>query len=105
MSDGTRFDCWNTIPMPSRRSAVASFLLRVAASTSPMSTRPESGRISVAATARIDDLPDPDGPVIPVTTPAGAVSVTWSTAVMRESPSGKVRVTSSRWIIGCSRVR
>ncbi len=105
MSDGTRFDCWNTIPMPSRRSAVASFLLRVAASTSPMSTRPESGRISVAATARIDDLPEPEGPVIPVTTPAGAVSETWSTAVMRESPSGKVRATSSRWIIGCSLVR
>ncbi|KQS10159.1 hypothetical protein ASG04_06205 [Curtobacterium sp. Leaf183] len=76
-----------------------------AASTLPMSTRPESGRIRVAATASNEDFPEPDGPVIPVTTPASARSVTWSTAVTRELPSGKVRVTSSRVIIGCSRVR
>jgi len=61
--------------------------------------------MSVAATASNDDFPEPDGPVIPVTTPARAVRDTWSTAVTRRSPSGKVRVTSSRVIIGCSRVR
>ena len=43
--------------------------------------------------------------VMPVTVPGCAVRVTWSTAVTRVSPSGKVRVMSFRRIIGCSRVR
>ena len=76
VSEGSRFDCWKTMPMRSRRSAVASPRLSVAASIPPMRTLPESGWMRVAATASSEDFPEPEGPVIPVTRPAGTLSDT-----------------------------
>ena len=76
------------MPIVSRRSRAACSADIAVTSSPSMCTVPESGRISAAATASRLDLPDPEAPVIAVTVPGRAVTVTWSTARRRPAPSG-----------------
>ena len=103
VSEGSRLDCWKTMPMRSRRRAAASSRLRVVVSTPALVTEPESGVTSVEATARRLDFPEPLGPVMAPTVPGSTVREALSTATMRSSPSGWVRVTSLSWITASPR--
>lgn len=88
LSEGSRFGCWKTIPMCSRRSSALAAAVSFPVSVPATTTRPESGVTRVAATARRLDLPEPDGPTTAVSVPAGTVRETASRAVSRPSPSG-----------------
>jgi hypothetical protein len=102
VSEGSRLDCWKTMPMLSRRRAAVRVRPRVEASTSSIRTRPESGAMRAEATASRLDLPEPLGPVIAVIVPRSTARLAWSMAVTKPSPSGKVRVMSSRRIMAVS---
>ena len=70
VSVGTRLNAWKTNPTASRRSRVRSFSESVVRSTSPMKTWPSVGESSPAMQCSRVDLPEPDGPMIAVNSPA-----------------------------------
>ncbi len=76
------------MPTRSRRSAVRALALSRAVSSPATTTRPSSGRSSVAATASRLDFPEPEGPTTAVSSPADTWRDTESRAVSRRSPSG-----------------
>ncbi len=76
------------MPIASRRSAVRPFASIRAVSRPATTTRPASGRSSVAATASRLDLPEPEGPATATSSPGATLSDTSSRAVSRRSPSG-----------------
>jgi hypothetical protein len=80
VSVGTRLNDWNTNPIWSRRSRVSALSPSEPSSWSPIITCPEVGVSSAAQQCISVDLPDPDGPMIAVKTPASMSSVTPSSA-------------------------
>ena len=66
----------------------------------PMNTSPEVGRSSPARQCINVDLPDPDGPMIAVNSPAGKVAVTPSRAVTSVCPVPYTLRSSTAWAAG-----
>ncbi len=80
VSTGTRLKDWKTKPIRSRRSRVSLRSLRFSSSVSPIIAVPAVSRSSPAAQCSRVDFPEPDGPMIAVSRPAGNPTVTWSRA-------------------------
>ena len=86
VSVGTRLKDWNTNPIRSRRRTVSFLSDRLPISVSPMNTCPEVGTSSAAQQCISVDLPDPDGPITAVNSPAAMSSDTPSRARTSASP-------------------
>ena len=67
---GIRWNCWNTNPMESPRSAERRASSRPATSMPSTRTMPEFGRSRQPSSPSIVDFPDPDGPTIDMKSPA-----------------------------------
>ena len=80
VSVGTRLKDWNTKPIWSRRSRVSSLSLSLDSSVSPMDTEPLVAVSRAAQQCIRVDLPDPDGPITAVNSPAYRSSDTSSSA-------------------------
>ena len=91
VSEASRFACWKTMPIWSRRRAAVSLRERPAAAVPLINTEPCCGEINVEATARTLDLPEPLGPVIAVISPGLTVRLAPSIAVMTPSPFRRQR--------------
>ena len=83
---GSRLKDWKTNPSRSRRRIVRSRSESEARSVLPMYTCPLVSVSRPAMQCSNVDLPDPDGPMIAVNSPAGSSSVTSSSAVTTVSP-------------------
>ncbi len=95
VSAGMRLPDWNTKPIRSRRSRAFVLASDEPRSTPSTRTVPDSGVTSAPATARSEDLPEPDGPTTATSSPAVTSRLTASSAVTVESPSPCRRVTPS----------
>jgi hypothetical protein len=87
LSTGIRLNAWKTKPSLSRRSAVNRLSSRFASSWPSTTTEPDVGRSSPASRCMSVDLPEPDGPMIAVNSPAGNAIVTPRNACTAASPS------------------
>ena len=67
---GIRWNCWNTNPMESPRSAERRASSRPATSMPSTLTMPELGRSRQPSSPSVVDFPDPDGPTIDMKSPA-----------------------------------
>jgi hypothetical protein len=67
---GTRLNDWKTNPISSRRSRVSSLSLSLVRSVSPTKTDPLVALSSAAQQCIKVDLPEPDGPMTAVNSPA-----------------------------------
>ena len=86
-SVGSRLNDWKTKPMWRRRSRVSSrSRMRVMSSPATL-TLPELGVSSPASRCISVDLPEPDGPITAVNSPAGSSSDTPRRAWTLEAPS------------------
>ncbi len=83
---GIRLKDWKTKPIRSRRSWVSVLSGRSPISVSPMKTWPEVGASSAAQQCISVDLPEPDGPITAVNSPAAMSMVTPSRARTSASP-------------------
>lgn len=70
VSVGTRLNAWKTNPTRSRRSSVKRLSVSCETSVSPKRTVPEVGESSAASMCINVDLPEPDGPMMAVNSPA-----------------------------------
>jgi len=85
-SVGTRLNAWNTNPTRSRRNAVSARSSSVPRSCSPTNVWPLVNVSSPAMQCISVDLPDPEGPMIALKTPASNSTVTPSSACTAVSP-------------------
>ena len=83
---GTRLNDWKTNPTWSRRSSVSSLSDRPAMSVSPMWISPELTVSSAARQCMRVDLPEPEGPITAVNSPASTSRETPSSARTWGSP-------------------
>ena len=83
---GTRLKDWKTNPMRSRRRWVRPLSSRDPSSVSPRKTCPDVGVSSAAQQCIRVDLPEPEGPITAVNSPAAISSVTPSRARTCASP-------------------
>ena len=83
---GTRLNAWKTNPIWSRRSRVSSLSLSRDRSVSPMNTEPLVALSKAAQQCINVDLPEPDGPITAVNSPAWMSSVTSSRATTLACP-------------------
>src|SRR6266545_4607484 len=90
-SPGARWNCWKTNPTVPARSAASCRSDRRATSCPAIRTRPAEGRSSVPMTWSIVDLPEPDGPMMPTSSPYPMLRDTPSSAA---TPPGYRLVTS-----------
>ena len=72
---GIRWKFWNTTPMVSRRNSARPSSPTPAKSKPATRTRPPVGRSSPATTIIMVDLPEPDGPTMPIASPAATIEV------------------------------
>ena len=86
VSVGSRLKAWKTKPTCSRRSSVSRVSSSVVRSVSPTQTCPLVTSSRPAAQCISVDLPDPDGPMIAVSSPSAISTSTWSRATTRVSP-------------------
>jgi hypothetical protein len=94
VSIGSRLKNWKTKPMWRRRSFVRSVSPSFEIAVPPISTSPELGLSSPARMCISVDLPDPDGPMIPVSWPCRTSIETPRRAWTAVSPSPYRRVMS-----------
>ena len=84
---GTRLKDWKTKPIWVRRSTVSCLSFSRDSSVSPMKTDPEVAVSSAAQQCMRVDLPEPEGPMTAVNSPARMSSETPSRARTSASPS------------------
>ncbi len=83
---GSRLNDWKMNPIRSRRRSVSPLSSSVLMSVSPRNTWPDVGWSSPASMCSSVDLPEPDGPMIAVNSPAARPTLTLSSAVTAASP-------------------
>ncbi len=85
-SVGSRLNAWKTKPILSRRSRVRCLSFSAPSSISPIVAEPAEMVSRPAMQCISVDLPEPDGPMIAVNSPARNSTDTRSSAVTRVSP-------------------
>jgi len=102
LSNGTRLNDWNTNPVRSRRSRVASSSDSRPIGAPSSSTSPLVGRSSPPSSWSNVLLPDPDGPISATNSPASTCRLTPRTASTVSPGSRNCRVSSraSRIVVG-----
>ena len=92
---GIRLNDWNTNPIRFARRWASSRRPMLELSLPSIRTRPESGRSSRPTRFNIVVLPDPEGPLTTVNSPASNATDTWSSALTAVVPAPYTRLVSS----------